>query len=175
MLICYGVRFKDYNRLEQQTLRIQGSKDVGSERRGAGEKGDSPANVAPGGGTPCKVRGLPKGTSKAHLISHFESCRRHAGGPVADVDIDQERGTATVIFESAEGKGRKRANQVAIDGGVRHYICAFVNEFLRVLSFTVSSKLINCYSIYRKDTCAKYELITTPSGRPLLGIKIVSR
>ncbi|XP_035673189.1 protein mono-ADP-ribosyltransferase PARP14-like [Branchiostoma floridae] len=46
-----------------------------------------------------QVTGLPPQTSNDKLLYYFENAKRSGGGPVADVQLDKDRGSALVFFD----------------------------------------------------------------------------
>lgn len=50
------------------------------------------------------VTGLTTDLSEDDLTDYFENVRRSKGGPVSKVDINRERQTCFVTFESPDGK-----------------------------------------------------------------------
>lgn len=50
------------------------------------------------------VTGVPTDASEELLTDYFENTRRSKGGPVSKVDINRERQTCLVTFESPDGR-----------------------------------------------------------------------
>ncbi|KAI8490328.1 positive regulation of interleukin-4-mediated signaling pathway, partial [Branchiostoma belcheri] len=46
-----------------------------------------------------QVTGIPPKASKDNLYYYFENAKRSGGGPVAEVDLDKDQGTALVLFD----------------------------------------------------------------------------